>query len=158
MRRGRRLIIAVAAAGALLVLGYVSLGGGRYEGVRSADPCQAREWRDPRGGREIVEQIGLSALDGAACELRVTREALAFALADDEELRAFARREGTAQARIERVLRSGLQRAVGDGLRAGALQPVTALIASQVVDRIPFTALIDAYRSGRLDWLADLVT
>ena len=60
MRRpGPLLVAAVAALGILLVGVYVALGGGRYDPLAVADPCQPREWRDPEGTQAVAEQIAL---------------------------------------------------------------------------------------------------
>lgn len=151
------MVASVAAAGLVLVGGYAALGGGRYSPVRPADPCAQRQWRDPEGARAVIEQVALSALDGAACDLGVSRERLALALADDDELAAFARERAVDDARLQQVLRSGLQRAITDGLRAGAISPVAALIIGEGIDRIPYDRLISAYRSGDLDWIGALL-
>lgn len=151
------MVAAVAAAGVVLVGGYAALGGGRYSPIRPADPCAQREWRDPEGARAIVEQVALSALDGAACALGVSRERLALALADDGELAAFTRAQGIDDARLQEVLRSGLQRAIRDGLSAGAISPITALIIGEAIQRIPYDRIIAAYRSGDLDWIGALL-
>ena len=49
--------------------------------AKTQDPCKHRALAQPRGLQEIPEQFSLSALDGAACKLGVSRETLARALA-----------------------------------------------------------------------------
>jgi hypothetical protein len=154
---GRRLIAAVAFAGIVLVATYVVAGGGRFEPVRSADPCDVRPWRNPSGFQAIVEQILLSGADGAACDLGMTREELILALADQGELTATMDVRGIDDARLEKALRSGLRRAVLDGQQAGAIAPAVAFVAGQAIDRIDLAGLIGAYRSGRLDWLGAFI-
>ncbi len=157
MGNGRRLFQGVAGAGVLLVLVYLLLGGGRFTSVRAADPCKPREWRSPAGLQAVVEQIVLSGLDGAACELQMSRESLALDLADDSSMRALAVQKGIDDARLEEILRVGLRRAVIDGQRSGALAPVTVLLAGQAIDRLDIARLLQVYRSGDLDWLSALV-
>lgn len=157
MSFGRRIVAVLALVGAGIVGLYVALGGGRFEPVRSADPCLDRPWRSPAGIQGIFEQVGLSALDGAACDLGVTREDLALTLADQGRLEAFARSRGIDDARLAEILRVGLRRAVLDAQRAGVLEPVTVLLAGEVIDRTDIGGLIDAYRSGRFDWLGAFV-
>ena len=72
----------------LLVGAYLAAGGGGYEPTPVADPCAPREWTSPEGVEEIAQQFFLSALDGAACELGVSRETLAAALATEESRRS----------------------------------------------------------------------
>jgi hypothetical protein len=104
---GRALVgTAVAAATALVVL-YLVLGGGSYEPTRVADPCDPREWRDPQGVEESAQQFALSALDGAACELGVSRETLAVALATPESRAEFAATYRIEDAEMEAAIRAG---------------------------------------------------
>jgi hypothetical protein len=87
---GARLVgVAVVAAAGLAVL-YLALGGSDYAPSSVQDPCQPRPWREPDGVDEAVEQFTLSGLDGAACELHVSRETLAVALASESARERFA--------------------------------------------------------------------
>ena len=52
----------------------------------------------PKASQEIAQQFTLSALDGAACELGVSRETLAQALATPESRERFADRYGIGDA------------------------------------------------------------
>ena len=79
--RGTVLVLVAVVASLALVGAYFAAGGSSYAPAQVQDPCEPRDWRDPQGIEEIAEQFSLSALDGAACELGVTREALARALA-----------------------------------------------------------------------------
>ena len=80
--RKAQALVAIALAAAVALPGvYLAAGGSSYAPAKVADPCQTRPWRDPEGLDQIAEQFSLSALDGAACELGVSREALARALA-----------------------------------------------------------------------------
>ena len=81
---GKGLVLGALATSAALVIAYLLAGGGDYEPTAVADPCAPREWRDPEGVQEAAQQFALSALDGAACELQVSRETLAVALATPE--------------------------------------------------------------------------
>jgi len=120
-------LLAAAAVASLALLGsYVALGGSNYEPSSVADPCGAREWRSPDGVEESAEQFALSALDGAACELQVTRETLTVALADEASRQEFADAYGIDDARLEEAIQAGLVRAVDDADAAGALPPFVA--------------------------------
>lgn len=157
MNDGQRLVMIIAALGATLVGGYYALGGGRYEPVAPANPCEVREWRNPSGIEESVEQILLSGLDGAACTIGVTREELALAFATSATLREFGSVQGIDDDRLEDILRDGLRRAVRDAQRAEVIGPVIAVIVGQAVDRVNIDGLIDAYRSGNFDWITGLL-
>ena len=64
--------IAYSTAAVLVLVGlYLALGGASYAPAKVADPCATRSWRGPQGFEAIGEQIVLSALDVAACQLLV---------------------------------------------------------------------------------------
>ena len=134
---GRWLVGGAAAASIVLVAVYLAAGGASYEPTAVADPCQPREWRSPEGVEETAEQFTLSALDGAACELRVSRETLAVALATDESRREFAEEYCIDDAELEAAVQAGLARAVDDAERAGAISPLVANGLQAVVTNLP---------------------
>lgn len=146
-----RWFLSALAVGAALLGLHLSAGGAHYRPTAVADPCQARAWRQPDGAAELAEQIALSALDGAACDLGVPREELVLALESRETLRAFGRARGLDEADLEDRLRSGLHRAVADARRADAIGAVEAAILDAAVDRLPLDALLDAIE-GRFVW------
>jgi hypothetical protein len=134
---GRWLVVGAAAASVALVAAYLAAGGASYEPTAVADPCEPREWRSPEGVEETAEQFTLSALDGAACELRVSRETLAVALATEESRREFAEEYGIDDAELEAAVQAGLARAVDDAERAGAVSPLVADGLRSVVTNLP---------------------
>lgn len=142
MRRALPLLVSVGAVVAVLVP-YLALGGGSYEPTPVADPCEAREWRDPGGLEAVVEQIALSALDGAACELGVAREDLVLALRDDESLDALAEEHGVSRADAERAVEDGLERAIDDAEEAGGLSGSVAELVARAVEAVPPWQLLD---------------
>ena len=77
-----RSIAWATVAAVALVVAYLALGGASYAPAKVADPCATRDWREPQGVEEVAEQIALSGLDGAACELDVSREEMVLALAN----------------------------------------------------------------------------
>jgi hypothetical protein len=117
--------VAIGAAVALVAT-YLALGGSGYEPTAVADPCEQREWRSPDEVEESAEQFALSALDGAACELQVTRETLTVALATDSSRQEFAAEYGIDDARLEEAIQAGLVRAVDDAEDAGAIGGLVA--------------------------------
>ena len=136
---GRALVMGAAAASIALAAVYLAFGGGSYEPSAVADPCEPRAWRDPEGIDEAAEQFTLSALDGAACELQVSRERLSLALATPEARAEFADEYGLTDDEIEAAVRAGLDRAIDDAEDAGALPslaagPLRELVASLPVD------------------------
>jgi hypothetical protein len=141
-----KVVTAVAlalAAVAAVIVPYVALGGTSYEPTPVADPCVTREWRDPGGASEVLEQVVLSALDGAACDLGVSREELVLAFEDEDSLEAFAAEHGIARADAERSVHDGLLRAVDDAEEAGALSGLTLRLVRGAVERVPPHLVLD---------------
>lgn len=148
-RRGIALVVAAIALSAGLVGVFAAAGGSSYTPVAVQDPCEEREWRDPGSLEEIAEQFSLSALDGAACELGVSREDLARALATPQSRERFSERYGIEDPELARAIRAGLLRAVDDAERAGALSPLIADPLRSTVRDIPLEDAIDLIRDAR---------
>jgi hypothetical protein len=138
-----RAIVWSAAAAAALVVAYLALGGASYAPAKVADPCAPRDWRDPGSLGQVAEQIVLSALDGAACDLRVSRERIVLAFADRASLESFARAHGISNEELEELVRSGLMRAVDDAELAGALPSAAASRLRDLAGQFPVTVLLD---------------
>jgi len=132
----RALLVALAAVAAVVVP-YLALGGGSYAPAAVADPCVTRDWRDPGGLEEVLEQLVLSALDGAACELGVSREDLVLAVRSEQSLEAFAAERGLTREDAERAVRDGLERSIADAEEAGALPGLFADLARRATESIP---------------------
>ena len=138
-----RAVALSTAAAVLLVVVYLALGGASYAPAKVADPCATRQWRNPQGTQQVLEQIVLSALDGAACDLGATREEVVLALANEDKRKAFARAHQVSQERLEEVIRTGLVRAVDDAEDADALGGTSADLLRGLVRRIPIGGLLD---------------
>lgn len=138
------LLIGVALAASLALIGaYLAAGGSSYAPAKVQDPCEERPWRDPEGLQQLAQQFSLSALDGAACELGVSRETLARALATPESRERFAERYGLSDAELARAIRAGLLRAVDDAERAGAIGPLIAAPLRATLRQIPIDQAIE---------------
>jgi hypothetical protein len=124
--RGGLLVVAAVAASAALVVAYLAAGGSDYEPTPSADPCAERAWGSPDGLDEAAEQFLLSALDGGACELGISREQLAVGLATPEARAELAEEIGVTDAELEEAVRAGVIRAIDDAETAGALPSFVA--------------------------------
>lgn len=93
---------AAVTAATVLVAGYVALGGGEYGPSAVANPCAPRARSSELGG---AQHAALATLDGTACKLRTSREALLLTLLGGR-LPA-----GVDQARLSDALRAGVDRA-----------------------------------------------
>jgi hypothetical protein len=141
--RGRLLVGGAIIAAVALIGAYLAAGGASYVPAKTQDPCKPRPWRNPEGLSQIAEQFSLSALDGAACKLGVSRETLAQALASESARKQFARRYDLSDAEIARAVRAGLLRAVSDAEKAGALSPLLGGPLREMLREIPLDQAIE---------------
>ena len=142
-RRAQVLVVGSILAAVALTGIYLAAGGASYTPAKTQDPCKQRTWRDPEGLQQIAEQFTLSALDGAACQLGVSRETLARALATPESRERFTERYDISDAKLARAVRAGLLRAVDDAEEAGALSPLLAAPLRQTLRTIPLDQAIE---------------
>ena len=140
---GKVLILGSIVAALVLVGAYLAAGGSSYEPKQVRDPCQPRPWSDPQSLGQIANQFTISALDGAACQLGVTRETLALALTTPERRERFEKRYGIDDEKLAKAIRAGLVRAVDDAEEAGALSPLIAAPLRQAVQQIPLEQAIE---------------
>lgn len=141
--RGFLLVAGAVAASLVLVGAYLAAGGSSYTPEKVQNPCEPRPWSNPRSLGEIANQFTVSALDGAACKLGVSREALARALATPEGRERFKQKYGITDRKLAQAVRAGLVRAVDDAEEAGALSPLIAAPLRETVQRIPLKQAIE---------------
>jgi hypothetical protein len=140
-------LLAAAAIAVVLAGGYALAGGTDYKPDASPDPCAPYHWPDGvSGATAIAEQVGLSALGGAACDLGVSREELTLAFADQGRLDAFEKKHGFSQGRVDEAARSGLNRAVDEGEQSGAFNSVEAFVLHAAIGLAPIDKLISYVR------------
>ncbi|MCB0877010.1 MAG: hypothetical protein R2718_11660 [Solirubrobacterales bacterium] len=143
--RNRAPLIALAASVGLIAV-YVAFGGGSYTPAATADPCEARD-ESVLEDRGVFEGIALSALDGAACELHVSREELTLAIADPEATQQFADAHEIDADRIDAAVRAGLERAVDDAAAAGRIDGIEETILRQVARYAPIGPAISGLQA-----------
>jgi len=147
--RRATLLLASLGAVAVVVVPYVALGGASYAPTPLADPCETREWREPGGLSDALEQVALSGLDGAACKLGVTREELVLALRDESALDDFAEANGLDRKDAERAVQEGLMRALDDAEEADAIPGLVVDLARRAIENVPPHLLVEV-RAGRV--------
>lgn len=139
-----QLLVGAAIVSALTLGGvYLAAGGSSYAPEKTRDPCQHRPWTNPETLSEIANQFSISALDGAACQLGVSRETLARALATPEARERFSQRYGIDDEKLARAVRAGLLRAVDDAEEAGALSPLIGGPLRATLEEIPLDRAIE---------------
>lgn len=141
--RSQLLVGGAILASLILVGAYLAAGGSSYTPEKVADPCKHRQWTDPGSLQEIAQQFSLSALDGAACELGVSREELARALPSEETRERFQDEYDIGTEEFARAIRAGLLRAIEDAEDAGALSPLIAGPLRATVEEIPLDQAIE---------------
>jgi hypothetical protein len=142
-RRSQFLLVGSIVAAVALIGIYLAAGGSSYTPAKTQDPCKQRPRRNPEGLQQIAEQFTLSALDGAACQLGVSRETLARALATPEARERFTDRYDISDAKLARAVRAGLLRAVDDAEEAGALSPLLAAPLRETLRNVPLDQAIE---------------
>ncbi len=147
--RSRLLVVGAIVSAVALVGIYLAAGGSSYAPAKTQDPCKHRPWRSPEGLDQIAEQFSLSALDGAACQLGVSRETLAQALATPEAREKFSKRYGIGDEELAKAIRAGLLRAINDAENAGALNPLLAAPLRDTVRSIPLDQAIELIQNAR---------
>jgi hypothetical protein len=148
------LLVALGAVAVVLVP-YVALGGGSYEPAAVADPCTAREEHAPDGLSEVLEQIVLTGLDRAACDLGVSREELVLAVRSEDSLESFADEHGLSQEEVEQAVQDGLVDGIDEADEDGSLPGVVASLARRAVESVSVWELLDAL--DKLSGLAGLL-
>ena len=98
-------------------------GGGEFEPLRPADPCQPREVTSRSDGIDgLTERLVLLGIDNAGCTLGISREALTLQLAQAGE---------PTDAQVD-ALQDGLKQAVRDMQDDGSLPPTSDLVEETI--------------------------
>jgi hypothetical protein len=140
---GRALVAGSVAASVALVATFLALGGSSYAPAKVRDPCEPRAWPQTSGLQETAGQFTLSALDGTACQLHVSRETLVLALATPAGRERFA-----SDPRFQDAVRAGLERAIDDAVRAGVLSPVVADGLRELARNAPVNEIVNLIRDA----------
>ncbi len=74
------------------------------EPVEIADPCDDRDLPDSGGITGFLQDRALEAIDAGACRLRVSREELVLALADDDAAKRFKQEHGVDPRSVTSLL------------------------------------------------------
>jgi hypothetical protein len=143
------LVIGAVVASLVLVGAYLAAGGSSYTPEKTQNPCKPRPWSNPQSLGEIANQFTNSALDGAACKLGVSREALARALATPAGRKSFAEKYGIDDEKLAQAVRAGLLRAVDDAEEAGALSPLLAAPLREALRNIPLEEAIELIQDAK---------
>ncbi|WP_340537225.1 hypothetical protein [Nocardioides sp. GXZ039] len=142
LRAVTMVVLALALVGGVLGV-QIAHGGGTFEPLKVADPCVEREVTSRADGIEgLTERLVLLGIDGAACRLGVSREALTLELG-----------QGGARSDAEiDALREGLKEGVRQMADDGTLPP-----ASELVDEALDSADLNGFLEAAIRALPDSV-
>ena len=133
-------LAAVVLAGGGLLVAEQAAGASSFGSFREVDACTAPANPYPGGGFDAgLQRIALSAINGAACELHVSREHLILAL-DGKQRFGSPRLDRDT---MERALRSGLVRATEDAQTRGDLPGWLIGPLQSLVESAPLSWLLD---------------
>jgi hypothetical protein len=138
--------IAALVASIALVGAYLALGGRSYAPASVASPCAPRQWHHVSSYTDLENEVALSALAGAACHLHVSQPALLLAFTSTSQLQRFAHRHGLSTLEIADAVRAGLERAISDGQKAGAVNEVEGLLLHTATQNLPLDQLMRLVR------------
>jgi len=145
-----QILVGGAVVAALALVGvYLAAGGSSYTPEKTQNPCKHRAWSNPQNLGQIANQFTISALDGAACKLGVSRETLARALATKQSRERFAKRYGIDDEKLAEAIRAGLVRAVDDAEEAGALPSIVAGPLRGFVEDVPLDQAIEIVKGAK---------
>jgi MFS family permease len=153
--RAGRAVLALPAALALLAVGLVgaevSAGANDYGRYAESRPCDAIPIpatppidapADPYPGSNVdalVQRVAYGALNGAACELGMSRERFVLALAGQPGFDTVRWDSPT----VERAVRAGVERAVDDADTRGDLPGWLARLVGATVSRMPIGKILE---------------
>jgi hypothetical protein len=108
-----RLIALAVVLAAVLVGGYLALGGGDYAPTPVADACAPRERPTSGDVLDPAQRATLAVLDGAACDLHTSREQALLDLLRKRNPR------GVSDERVRDAVLAGIDRAVKEKALGG---------------------------------------
>ena len=137
MSRGAWIVVALLLSGAALVGVELGKGALNEPSPKIADPCLPRDGRT--GGIDAtLQRIVLDGLDGAACRLGTSREALVLSLSRGS---GFPHRDFNRQT-VENALRAGMLTAIDRAEHRGDIPSFLAPLARQAVRSLRLEQLL----------------
>ena len=123
--------VAMALVGGVLAV-QLANGGGTFEPLHPADPCVERTVTSQVDGIDgLTERLVLLGIDGAACRLDLSREALTLELARSDE---------PTRAQVD-ALRDGLRAAV-QRMKADGTLPKASVLVDEALDGADLNGLV----------------
>jgi hypothetical protein len=125
-------LVALFAAAAVLVGIELGLGAAHAGDVHLADPCTAHNTK-----QDAIQRVILDGLDGAACQLRMSREELVLSVGSNSPFHTH-----WSKQKIEIALRAGMLRSVDEAAQRGDIPSFLVGPIKRVVERLPIDKLV----------------
>ena len=135
--RGRLVLLALAAAAAVLIAIELALGAVGFGKAHLAEPCTSKPAFEGGGIDGALQRFALSGLNGAACDLKTTREELVLSFSPSAKTKI----EWDSATR-DSALQAGFDRAARDTAGDGLVGSVVATLLREVVAH-PLEWLLD---------------
>jgi hypothetical protein len=136
-RRGRLALGALAAAAVALIAIELALGAIGFGEAHVAEPCTSKPAFDGGGIDGALQRFALSGLNGAACELKTSREELVLSFSPSAKTKI-----RWDPATRDAALQAGFDRAAKDTAGDGLVGRVVATLLREVVAH-PLEWLLD---------------
>ena len=140
-------VIAIVLAAAL-VGWYIAAGGRDYKPSADPNPCVPRKWAVTHGMSDVLQQITLSALNGAACSLHVNQYDLALAFTSTDRLSAFGSEHHISQDQLNSAVKDGINKAITDAQNNGRINTLEAFGLQALVSTLPTDRIISYVQSA----------
>ena len=128
----KAVLLALFLAAAVLIGVEFAQGAAHAGRVHLADPCQPRNLKT-----DALQRVVLDGLDGAACKLHLSREALVLSIGASSPFHTH-----WTNRQIEVAVRAGLLRAVDEAERRGDIPSLLAGPIRQAIKTLPIDKLI----------------
>jgi hypothetical protein len=122
-------LAALLAAVGVLIVAELALGALDFGETRIADACTTKAAFDGGGIDGAIQSFALSAISGAACELKTSREELVLSLVPS----AGASKVRWDKETINRALRKGVERAAKDTTGNPLLRAALSVVLKEVL-------------------------
>ena len=129
MTRPVRVLAALLAGVGVLVVAELALGALDFGETRIADSCTTEAAFEGGGFDGAVQRFALSAISGAACELKTSREELVLSLVPSSGATTVRWDKET----INRALRAGVERAANDTTGNPLLRAALAGVLKEIL-------------------------
>ena len=133
-----RVVLATLVGAAIVLIAVEIAAAHDHHPVAIANPCAQRQLPDLSGFDGAVQQIVLAGLDGAACRLGTSREALVLSIAGSSA----GGGPRLDRARVTVAVRAGLVGALQEASRRGTVPSFAVPLLERLIRAAPIEQLV----------------